>query len=89
MNTESSEDYTYKFKFITIGSSGVGKTCLIKRYVEGSYSGDEEPTLLSDMHTKILNDVEGIKVKLILCDTAGSERFHAMTSSYVKGYVKT
>ena len=49
---KSEENLKYKFRFITLGVSGVGKTCFLKRYVTQKYTGHEDPTLLSDMHTK-------------------------------------
>ena len=81
---KNEENIKYKFRFITLGVSGVGKTCFLKRYVTNKYTGEEDPTLLSDMHTKII-EVEEQKIKLVLCDTAGTERFYAMTSNYLRG----
>lgn len=42
------------FKIIIVGDSGVGKTCLLVRFVQGRYEGNEKPTVSVDvMSTEI------------------------------------
>ena len=36
-----------KYKVILVGDSGVGKACLIQRYVNDKYSDDTESTIAS------------------------------------------
>jgi len=72
------------YKVLTIGDSGVGKSSLILRYADDSFSDAFISTIGSDYKSKEL-DVEGTRIKLQLWDTAGQERFRTITSSYYRG----
>ncbi|KAM0676602.1 Ras- protein Rab-30 [Binucleata daphniae] len=78
------EDYKYLFKIILIGNSGVGKTCLIKRYTDQSYQPNYTSTIGVDFKIKTIS-VGGESVKLQIWDTAGQERFRTITNSYYRG----
>ena len=80
----ASADYDYLFKVLLIGSSGVGKSSLLCRFADNTYSETFNPTIGVDF--KIRNcEVDGKVVKLQIWDTAGQERFKTITSSYYKG----
>eukprot|EP01104_Vermistella_antarctica_P012703 TRINITY_DN3721_c0_g1_i1.p1 TRINITY_DN3721_c0_g1~~TRINITY_DN3721_c0_g1_i1.p1 ORF type:complete len:220 (+),score=50.71 TRINITY_DN3721_c0_g1_i1:217-876(+) len=70
-------------KIVLLGNSGVGKTCLVYRYVQGSYSGDLTSTIGASFMTKRMF-LDGVKVKLQIWDTAGQERFRSMTPMYYR-----
>lgn len=57
-------------KLIVLGDSGVGKTCLINRYVGGNYLDTFTPTLGVNFKVKIVDRDDG-KVNLQIWDTAG------------------
>ncbi len=59
-------------KVIVIGDSNVGKSCLLYRLAEGKFNNDLFATIGVDFYSKIIN-VEQVKVKLQLWDTAGQE----------------
>ncbi|KAM0675152.1 hypothetical protein GVAV_001495 [Gurleya vavrai] len=80
MNT----DYKYLFKIILIGDSGVGKTCLIKRYTDEIYQQNYISTIGVDFKIKTIQ-VNNEPVKLQIWDTAGQERFRTITNSYYRG----
>lgn len=46
-------DYDYLLKYILVGNSGVGKSCILFRYIEGRFSDMIEPTLGVDFGTKL------------------------------------
>lgn len=76
--------YDYQIKLLTIGNSGVGKTCLLLRYTSESFSGTFITTIGIDFKIKTV-DINGKKVKLQIWDTAGQERFRTITQSYFRG----
>ncbi len=70
-------------KVVIIGDASVGKTSLILRYVNNTFSDNVKPTLGCDHYDKDVN-VSGVNVKLSIWDTAGQERFRGLASSYYK-----
>ena len=77
-------NYQYIFKLILIGNSGVGKSCILQRYIRHSFEESYKCTIGVDflMKSVIIN---GITVKLQLWDTAGQEKYKSMVSSYYRG----
>jgi Ras-related protein Rab-8A len=76
--------FDMQIKLLMIGDSGVGKTCLLLRYANDSFS----PTFISTIGIdfKIKNvQLDGKKIKLQIWDTAGQERFRTITTSYFRG----
>ena len=71
-------------KILMIGDSNVGKSCLLLRYVDNSYSPTFITTIGIDFKVKVIN-VEDKRIKLQLWDTAGQERFRTITTSYFRG----
>jgi len=67
-----------------IGDSGVGKTCLLLRYANESFSPTFITTIGIDFKIKNIQ-LEGKRVKLQIWDTAGQERFRTITTSYFRG----
>lgn len=80
--------YTYTknplYKFIIIGESCVGKSCIISRYTEDTFSSTFLMTVGVDFKVKEMT-VDGRLVKLQVWDTAGQEQFHTITKSYFRG----
>jgi len=77
-------DYDYLFKILLIGDSGVGKSCLLLRFSDGSYTDSYISTIGVDFKIKTLT-LDDKTVKLQIWDTAGQERFRTITSSYYRG----
>ncbi len=77
-------DYDYLFKLLLIGDSGVGKSCILLRFTEDSYSEAFISTIGVDFKIKTI-ELEGKIIKLQIWDTAGQERFRTITSSYYRG----
>lgn len=72
------------YKIVTIGDSNVGKTCIIKRFVDNTFfNKDFISTVGIDFSTKMIN-IDDAKIKLQIWDTAGQERFRAITSTYYR-----
>jgi small GTP-binding protein len=74
------------FKFIVIGSSGVGKTAILKRLVDDIFTTDSQSTIGVEFLATTI-DVEGTQVKLQIWDTAGQERFRAIAKAYFRSAI--
>ena len=77
-------DSSITFKILTIGESGVGKTCILRRFVENKFLKNHLATIGIDFKTKTLN-INNKEIKLKIWDTAGQERFRNITTQYYKG----
>ena len=74
----------HTFKILTIGESGVGKTCVLRRFVENKFLKNHLATIGIDFKTRVIN-LNGLTIKLKVWDTAGQERFRNITNQYYKG----
>ncbi len=72
------------FKILTIGESGVGKTCIAKRFVQDKFVKNHLVTIGVDYFAKTLH-INNKDIKLKIWDTAGQERFKTLTAQYYKG----
>ena len=78
MNIDINFDLSISILFL--GDSKVGKANMIYRFVENKYSDEILVTLGFDIKTKIIKIMnKNILVKIF--DTAGQERFNAVTKS--------
>lgn len=77
------EDYDYLFKLLLIGDSGVGKSSLLIRFADDTFTESFISTIGVDFKIRTIN-VEGKVVKLQIWDTAGQERFRTLTTAYYR-----
>jgi len=69
---------------VLVGDSGVGKSCLLKRFASKEWDPQYISTIGVDF--EILNlTVHNKNVRLQIWDTAGQERFQNITTSYYRG----
>jgi len=71
-------------KIIIVGESGVGKSSLLRRYVDNQFMSDTKSTIGADFLSKY-STVDGNKVTLQIWDTAGQERFASLVHSFYRG----
>ena len=70
-------------KVVLVGDTGVGKTCIIQRYVNNSYSEENESTFSSTYTNKVLEFKEyNKKLSLDIWDTAGQELYRALAKNF-------
>ncbi|XP_067638499.1 ras-related protein Rab-18 isoform X2 [Eurosta solidaginis] len=70
-------------KLLIIGESGVGKSSLIRRFVNDKFDDNHDVTIGMDFKSKVVN-IDGFEYKLALWDTAGAERFRSLTPSFYR-----
>ena len=71
-------------KFVMIGESSVGKTCMIMRYIDNTFTESFLTTVGVDFRVKVIA-IDGRDVAIQIWDTAGQEQFHTITKSYFRG----
>ena len=84
MTQVANEAVDVEVKLLIIGDPGVGKTSLLLRYIENSYTDNYMSTIGFDYKVKIVN-INNTKVRVQIWDTAGQERFRIISSSYYRG----
>lgn len=78
------QEYDYLFKMLLVGDPSVGKSSLLLRFIDDVYTGDYATTIGVDFKTRTTT-IDDTRVKLQIWDTAGHERFRAITSGYYRG----
>lgn len=85
MTTEETNfDREFVYKIVILGDAAVGKTSLINRFVENSFSEDYRATLGANIVRKDVN-LNNTKVRLIMWDLAGQEKYQVVRSLYFQG----
>ena len=70
-------------KILLIGESGVGKTCILQKYIKNDFLVNHLATIAIDFKMKI-QDINNKRLKMQIWDTAGQERFNTLTKSFFK-----
>ncbi|CDW89880.1 rab gtpase 2b [Stylonychia lemnae] len=76
------QDYT--FKLIVIGNSGVGKSCIMTRFLRNEFRDDHEVTLGVEFGSLFIK-MEETLFKMQIWDTAGQESFQSITKTFYRG----
>ena len=74
---------SFKARTVFVGDSGVGKTCIVNKYLTGEFSDQLAPTIGSDFHVKTFEIKDSI-VELEIWDTAGEERYKSVAPIYFR-----
>ena len=73
-----------EMKVMLLGNSSVGKSSLMIRYIDNKFSPEYISTLGVDNKQKIITLKNGKEVRLRIYDTAGEERFKAISTNFLK-----
>jgi small GTP-binding protein len=84
----SQEQHEFVFKYIIIGDSGVGKSCLLLQFTDKRFETSHELTIGVEFGARVVT-IDDTPVKLQIWDTAGQESFRSITRSYYRGATGT
>ncbi|XP_029349997.1 ras-related protein Rab-15-like [Echeneis naucrates] len=77
------KQYDILFRLLMLGDSGVGKTCMLRRFTESEFDPSHISTIGVDFKMKTL-EIDGTKVRVQIWDTAGQERYQTITKQYYR-----
>ena len=76
----SDKEYEFLIKILIVGDSTVGKTNFIKKYVEDKFNENYFASTGIDLISTSIK-IEGKSFKIQIWDTAGQEKYRAMTKN--------
>lgn len=76
--------YAYLFKYVIIGDTGVGKSCLLLQFTDKRFMAIHDLTIGVEFGARMIT-IDNKKIKLQIWDTAGQESFRSITRSYYRG----
>ena len=81
--SDESDDDGIEIKMILLGESGVGKTSIISRYVENTFSDD---VMTSNAMTYVQKEltIDKQKIQLNIWDTVGQEKYRSLSKLFFK-----
>ena len=85
MDKEQDEEDYRLYKILLLGDCAVGKSCLLLRYCENSFQESHLATIGLDFRLKTITLENNRKIRIQIWDTAGEDRFRAITKNYYKG----
>ena len=80
-----SDESNYVFKVLLLGDSTVGKTCFLMRFTENTFQEIHMSTIGLDYRFKKMPLDDTKEATVQIWDTAGQDRFRAITKNYYKG----
>jgi small GTP-binding protein len=80
------EDATKTCKVVLLGESGVGKTCIIARFINNTFEDNIMSTTGASYAGKTMSfdELNGQSIKFEIWDTAGQEKYRALTKIFYK-----
>ena len=78
------EEFEMMIKIIIIGDSSVGKTNIMSKYLKGQFLENSRATVGVEFGSKSFK-IDNHNIKAQIWDTAGQEKYKAITGAYYKG----
>lgn len=82
-------DSDFIWKIVVAGDGGVGKSCILHRYIHNEFIDDMKMTIGAQFHTQLLERQSSggdlFKINLVLWDFSGQERFKFIFDDYCRG----
>ena len=82
-NLENFNTESPKYKLILLGDQGVGKSCILNRFLNDTFTEDYQATIGLDFQSKNVQ-IENQDIHLLLYDTAGQEKFRSLIPMYTR-----
>ena len=81
-----SDDNAKTCKVVLLGESGVGKTCIIARFINNTFEDNIMSTTGASYAGKTMSfdELNGQSIKFEIWDTAGQEKYRALTKIFYK-----
>ena len=80
----TNEEETPNCKVVLLGETGVGKTCIISRYIRNAFNPETEISTMASFTSKTLTMNNNTKLRFDIWDTAGQERYRALAKVFYK-----
>ena len=80
----SDEGCDMLFKIVIIGDSYVGKTNILSKYLKNEFNEATKATIGVEFGSKTFT-IDNHIIKVQIQDTAGQEKYKAITNAYYKG----
>ena len=74
----SFQSYAYVFKYIIVGDSSVGKSCLLLQFTDKRFKSTHDLTIGVEFGSRTVQ-INDKAIKLQIWDTAGQESFRSIT----------
>eukprot|EP01122_Echinamoeba_exundans_P006395 TRINITY_DN1788_c1_g1_i1.p1 TRINITY_DN1788_c1_g1~~TRINITY_DN1788_c1_g1_i1.p1 ORF type:complete len:210 (-),score=60.08 TRINITY_DN1788_c1_g1_i1:126-755(-) len=76
--------YKFLFKYIIVGDTAVGKSCLLLQFTDKRFQPQHDLTIGVEFGSRTIT-IDNNQIKLQIWDTAGQEKFRSITRSYYRG----
>ncbi|CAL4929100.1 unnamed protein product [Urochloa decumbens] len=84
-SSSATDSKDLRAKLVLLGDSGVGKSCIVLRFVRGQFDPTSKVTVGASFLSQTLALEDSTIVKFEIWDTAGQERYAALAPLYYRG----
>ncbi|CAI9091149.1 OLC1v1026095C1 [Oldenlandia corymbosa var. corymbosa] len=84
-NSGGNDAKNLRVKLVLLGDSGVGKSCIVLRFVRGQFDPTSKVTIGASFLSQTIALQDSTTVKYEIWDTAGQERYAALAPLYYRG----
>ena len=81
--SENDKPENPKYKLIFLGDQSVGKSCILNRFMNDTFTEEYQATIGLDFQSKNVQ-IDNQDIHLLLYDTAGQEKFRALIPMYTR-----
>ena len=81
--SESDKTENPEYKLIFLGDQSVGKSCILNRFMNDTFTEEYQATIGLDFQSKNVQ-IDNQDIHLLLYDTAGQEKFRALIPMYTR-----